>query len=426
MSSAPGPHRPASPLPALLGGLLATLASTGCGDDTALIPIGDEVRLEFRVRDVATPCSQVPRVESLRATLTPISGSREPREIETQCASSAVYVPPDVVPGEYELVVRASGQVRGRFVPIYTARKQVRLPLETVPVMHMDPRIAFLDVRWGFEQGGSTVNCVDGVEAVHLELVGEDDRVYPFDFDCADGSASIRDPLFAESYRFVLQGRAADDTVLYSLVEERVLAPGSNLIEAVLEPVNRAVELDWEFEVGAFRTRACDDVGVSEIRLSARVEDELIELDPITCVQPRPVPLELELDVSGPIELELRASGDHEFYGHQMREGSELPQEWFSLLVAKGLATVSWRFEPGCVPESRQGLRISVRSGEASVWNANQVAADPESVQTDLLPYGEYTVRIELGNNPSCRAEGVRILDTPSDLWEPFVITSLR
>lgn len=410
-------------------GLGAGLAPLACGADALHEGATGDAEFRLRIRDAAVACAAAPGVDRVEAELETLGSGAGPLDVPVDCRRSTVELPAGLPPGPHRLEVRAFGHLQGTpGALLYSAARRFTTPLAGPLQVELAPEVAFLDLRWDFELNGRPSPCGGAVDTLRAQLVAEGHRPVVFELDCAAGAYALAEPLPVRTYTVDLRGLDARGTTIYRRQESRVLVEGLNVFDAALRPVQRLMELDWEFAVGADRYRACDAVGVEVLRLDARdagyAPDETpVEVD---CAQARPVPLpgwELPSPQdSQPVNgVRVRASGLHEFYAEGLAEPAGGNGPWFAVLEARGRALVDWAFTEACEPNRTQAnLDVVIESLDGSTvpTGPTEVDARGPAFETTPLPYGRYRLRLEQNNG--CRATGIREVNGPRVEWEPL------
>lgn len=417
------PGRAAPWLGLLFGAVL------GCGDVGLTAVPRHDAPVQVEVRGQTVPCGEAPGIEFMEAELFSAAGGSVDEDVVVDCTASEVRLGTGLVPGAYRLEVEAFGRLQGGPQRrLYSASRRFTAPLAEPLTLYLVPEVAFFEVHWSFEDAGAADSLCDTEGArVQLDLFGlETGFEKTLAVPCAPRSHRLREPLPLDTYRLEVKAQESDGRTRFVRVEERVLVAGANRYDAVLRPAEPAMELDWEFAVGAERFRACDAVGVSSLHLRvwpagdpARVP---LQSD-LSCTQARPVPIRDKLPMEeGPFWLEVSAEGDHAFFSEVEVDPARESETIYAHLVAHGEAWLTWTFAAGCEPEGRSQIEVTVRSLQADPdpreLEEPTLGPDGQGLWFGPLPYGRYVVVLRQDNG--CSARGERVIDATDQDWAPL------
>lgn len=409
-----------------------------CGADQAALQ-GEDAELFVLIRSRGESldlCGAVAGVQSLDAVAQPAEGGVGDIGAPTlrpDCGASVVRIPA-LRNGVFDIEVSARGNLRGAPSVLYATRERIVWPSDRGRDLILEPRAAFLDLSWTAPEAAAGL-CAEGVDQIRFTI---DDGIEPSVgvADCGETSLAFQQPLPAGGY--TLTGEALGSgraRVLFRHTEERFLDPGLNEVGVVLQPTGARLELDWSFEDGGSEQRGCDRVGVSDIRLTARVTEGPLLSVSVPCAAERPFVFPgLRLRRGEQAEVRARAVGNAIYRGGVVvmtpPSMGEPPAASGRLVLAPhGSLAFSWYYAEDCRPRSSQeavGITVLPVDGRVgSGWQTRVAGLADTATVTPELPYGFYIVTVAVEGRADCagRAE-ISVEQSAVSISEELFVTS--
>ncbi|NJK88229.1 MAG: hypothetical protein HC923_01760 [Myxococcales bacterium] len=344
--------------------------------------------------------------------------------------------------GQHVLQVRALGPLRNStrdvlyeaVVPV-----DVRGGSATPDMVVLEPKVAFLDLRWELPESEGQSACDLGLAwSYALEAVDPDGtrpasgRFSESGRACAEPGVSVPTPLVPGRYDITVSARKPSGTSRFSRHESVVLSPGLNTLHLAAVEVGHRLSVDWRFAIGvASPTRACDPHAFHRVHLRIEdLEDDLAILDELEldCSVPRPVTIpSLRLEPGRRVRVSMEAEGEHRVLGSTDFEMPEDDAVAIVDLTAHGSGVVAWSVVgDACIRATEFRVRAEDAETAEVVWFETVSSTNVGSVTTAALPYGSYRIHIAAfrGTTEVCSAAGTRSLGSLLETWDVFHLYS--